>query len=117
MLAFGKDGVLKKDEIVTVANYVRSLSGLPTAAGYDAAPARKFSPITARRATAIPARATGTRRARSHRQDLALRLGRSDADRDHRNGRAGVMPAWVGRLDPATIKALTVFVHSLGGGK
>src|SRR3982751_3272898 len=36
MLAFGKDGVLKKDQIITVANYVRSLSGLPTAAGYDA---------------------------------------------------------------------------------
>ena len=33
------------------------------------------------------------------------------------NGRAGVMPAWVGRLDPSTIKALTVYVHSLGGGK
>ena len=32
------------------------------------------------------------------------------------NGRAGVMPAWVGRLDPATIKALAVYVHSLGGG-
>jgi len=27
------------------------------------------------------------------------------------------MPAWVGRLDPVTIKALTVYVHSLGGGK
>ena len=25
MLAFGKEGVLKKDQIVTVANYVRSL--------------------------------------------------------------------------------------------
>ena len=24
---------------------------------------------------------------------------------------------WVGRLDPSTIKALTVYVHSLGGGK
>src|SRR5947208_3299652 len=33
------------------------------------------------------------------------------------NGRAGVMPAWEGRLDPATIKAMTVYVHSLGGGK
>jgi len=27
------------------------------------------------------------------------------------------MPAWVGRLDPATIKALAVYVHTLGGGK
>ena len=33
------------------------------------------------------------------------------------NGRAGVMPAWVGRLDSATIKAMAVYVHSLGGGK
>ncbi len=32
------------------------------------------------------------------------------------NGRAGVMPAWTSRLDPTTIKALTVYVHSLGGG-
>ena len=33
------------------------------------------------------------------------------------NGRAGVMPAWAGRLDPVTIKAMAVYVHSLGGGK
>ena len=33
------------------------------------------------------------------------------------NGRAGVMPAWVGRLDLSTIKALAVYVHSLGGGQ
>ena len=32
-------------------------------------------------------------------------------------GRGGVMPHWAGRLDPATIKMLTVYVHSLGGGK
>jgi cytochrome c oxidase cbb3-type subunit 3 len=33
------------------------------------------------------------------------------------NGRAGVMPAWATRLDESTIKALTVFVHTLGGGE
>ena len=33
------------------------------------------------------------------------------------NGRKGVMPAWEGRLDPATIKSLAVYVHGLGGGK
>jgi cytochrome c oxidase cbb3-type subunit 3 len=31
--------------------------------------------------------------------------------------RHGVMPAWVGRLDPDTIKIVTVYVHSLGGGQ
>jgi cytochrome c oxidase cbb3-type subunit III len=34
-----------------------------------------------------------------------------------RTGRGGVMPAWAGRLDEVTLKALTVYVHSLGGGK
>ena len=33
------------------------------------------------------------------------------------NGRAGVMPAWAGRLDPTTIKALAVYVHTFGGGE
>jgi cytochrome c oxidase cbb3-type subunit 3 len=33
------------------------------------------------------------------------------------NGRAGVMPGWAGRLEPATVKALTVYVHTLGGGQ
>ena len=31
------------------------------------------------------------------------------------NGRGGVMPTWHGRLDDTTIKALTLYVHSLGG--
>ena len=29
----------------------------------------------------------------------------------------GVMPNWNTRLDPATIKAVTLYVHSLGGGE
>jgi cytochrome c oxidase cbb3-type subunit 3 len=33
------------------------------------------------------------------------------------NGRGGVMPAWGNRLDEATIKALTVYVHTFGGGE
>ncbi len=33
------------------------------------------------------------------------------------NGKNGVMPAWADRLDPATLKALAVYVHSLGGGQ
>jgi cytochrome c oxidase cbb3-type subunit 3 len=28
-----------------------------------------------------------------------------------------VMPAWGGRLSESTIKALTVYVHTLGGGE
>lgn len=31
--------------------------------------------------------------------------------------RHGVMPAWAGRLSDVTVKELTVYVHSLGGGQ
>ena len=37
--------------------------------------------------------------------------------RELRNARAGVMPAWGGRLDPITVKQLAVYVHTLGGGE
>lgn len=33
------------------------------------------------------------------------------------NPRMGVMPAWHTRLDPATIKAVAIYVHGLGGGE
>jgi cytochrome c oxidase cbb3-type subunit 3 len=32
-------------------------------------------------------------------------------------GRGGEMPAWEGRLSPATLKLLAVYVHDLGGGE
>jgi cytochrome c oxidase cbb3-type subunit 3 len=34
-----------------------------------------------------------------------------------RTGRGGRMPSWSGRLDPVMVKALAVYVHSLGGGQ
>ena len=33
------------------------------------------------------------------------------------NSRAGVMPHWGERLEPWTLDALAVYVHSLGGGE
>ncbi len=118
MLAFGKEGVLKKDQIVTVANYVRALSGLPTAAGYDAAAGKK---IFADNCTSCHGdNAKGNQELGA--PDLTDKIWLYGSDEATlvetiSNGRAGVMPAWVGRLDPSTIKALTVYVHSLGGGK
>ena len=41
MPAFGRDGILKPDEISAVADYVRSLSGLPTEPGADLALGKK----------------------------------------------------------------------------
>ena len=118
MLAFGKEGVLKKEQIVTVANYVRSLSGLPTIPGYDAAAGAK---LFADNCTSCHGD-MGKGNQELGAPDLTDKIWLYGSEQATlletiANGRAGVMPAWVDRLDPATIKALTVYVHSLGGGK
>jgi cytochrome c oxidase cbb3-type subunit 3 len=111
MLAFGKDGTLKKDEIVTVANYVRSLSGLPTRPGYNAAAGAKLFADNCAVCHGDAGKGNLTDKIWLYGSDEATII------ETVTNGRAGVMPAWVGRLDPITIKAMAVYVHSLGGGK
>jgi len=118
MLAFGKEGVLKKEQIVTVANYVRALSGLPTSPGYDASVGMK---IFAENCVACHGDA-GKGNQELGAPNLTDKIWLYGSDEATlvetiTNGRAGVMPAWAGRLDPSTIKALAVYVHSLGGGK
>jgi cytochrome c oxidase cbb3-type subunit 3 len=118
MLAFGKDGILKRDEVVTVANYVRSLSGLPTRSDFNAAAGAK---IFAENCTSCHGPA-GKGNPEFGAPDLTDKIWLYGSDEANlietiTNGRAGVMPAWVGRLDPSTIKALAVYVHTLGGGK
>ena len=118
MLAFGKEGVLKKDEIVTVANYVRSLSGLSTSAGFNAdAGAKIFADNCA---SCHGEQGNGNQELGApNLTDKIWLYGSDEATlvETITNGRAGVMPAWAGRLDPTTVKALAVYVHSLGGGK
>jgi len=118
MLAFGKDGTLKKDQIVTVANYVRSLSGLSTRQGYDASEGAKIfaeNCVLCHGDTAKGNQELGA----PNLTDKIWLYGSDEATiiETVTNGRSGVMPAWAGRLDPATIKAMAVYVHSLGGGK
>src|SRR3954471_19595088 len=118
MLAFGKTGILKNPEIVTVANYVRSLSELPTSPGYDAAAGKK---IFTENCVACHGDA-GNGNQELGAPDLTDKIWLYGADElmlieTITNGRAGVMPAWADRLDAPTIKALAVYVHSLGGGK
>jgi len=118
MLAFGKEGVLKSDQIITVANYVRSLSGLPTRPGYDAAAGKKIFAENCTVCHGDNAKGNPELGAPNLTDQIWL-YGSDEATiiETITNGRAGVMPAWEGRLDPTTVKVMAVYVHSLGGGK
>jgi cytochrome c oxidase cbb3-type subunit 3 len=118
MLAFGQQGILKPAEIVTVANYVRSLSGLPTAAGYDKAAGTKIFADNCAACHGADGKGNQDLGAPNLTDKIWL-YGGDEATiiETVTNGRGGVMPAWSARLDGATVKALAVYVHTLGGGQ
>ncbi|MDR3464598.1 MAG: cytochrome-c oxidase, cbb3-type subunit III [Xanthobacteraceae bacterium] len=118
MLAFGQQGILKPAEIVTVANYVRSLSGLPTAAGYDKAAGAKIFADNCAACHGADGKGNQDLGAPNLTDKIWL-YGGDEATiiETVTNGRGGVMPAWSARLDGATVKALAVYVHTLGGGQ
>jgi cytochrome c oxidase cbb3-type subunit III len=118
MPAFGgKEGILKPAEIDAVASYVRSLSGLPTEAGTIDQGKEIFAVNCA---ACHGEGGKGNQELGAPNLTDPIWLYGSDhktVTETIRNGRGGVMPAWRDRLDPVTIKALTVYVHSLGGGQ
>jgi len=117
MPAFGADELLTEEEIAAVADYVLSLSG---GAG-DAADVAAGAEIFADNCAACHGEAgegDPTQGAPSLNDQIWLYGGeRADIMAQVRKPQHGIMPAWVGRLDPATIKMLSVYVHSLGGGQ
>jgi cytochrome c oxidase cbb3-type subunit III len=118
MPAFGRDGMLKRSEIETVADYVRSLSKLPVPANTDLAAGKKTFADNC--AVCHAEDAKGKREVGAPNLTDAIWLYGSDKDalvESIWNGRGGIMPAWAGRLDDTTIKALAVHVHSFGGGE
>lgn len=119
MPSYGADGMLTRDQINDIAEYVVSLSGEAEDAEAAARGAELF-----------------------HRPDLCVSCHGEDAQGSTELGapsltdqiwlygstpdevaaqiyhpKLGEMPAWADRLDPATINMLAVYVHALGGGE
>ncbi len=115
MPAFGKDGVLKKEEIAQVADYVVSLSD-PSVKATDAG-----KTLFADNCAACHGEdAKGNLEFGA--PNLSDKIWLYGAGKDKvlaqiNASSHGVMPAWDGRLDPITVKSLAVYIHSLGGGK
>ena len=118
MPAFGRDGMLKSEEISTVADFVRSLSGLPTTPGADLARGAKIFGDNC--AVCHGPQGKGNRDVGAPNLTDNIWLYAPDKKTIMEgiwNGRGGVMPAWGTKLDDVTIKALAVYVHTLGGGE
>jgi len=117
MPRFGADGVLTPAQINDVAEYVLSLSGTSK----DQAAADRGKPLFVENCVACHGeKAEGNQELGA--PGLADGIWQYGGDkasivRTITFARNGSMPPWTGRLDDATIKMLTIYVHALGGGK
>jgi cytochrome c oxidase cbb3-type subunit 3 len=116
MPRFGADQILAADQIEMLTTYVLSLSGGATGETDTAAAAL----YTENCASCHGPAGQGNRELGAPRLADAVWLyggSREAVMRQIATPKHGVMPAWRGRLDDATIKMLTLYVHALGGGE
>jgi cytochrome c oxidase cbb3-type subunit 3 len=117
MPAFGRDGILKPEQIDDVTEYVVHLSGRQANAAAVGRAAKLFADNCA--ACHGPAGKGNRTMGAPNLTDNDWLYGPRWEDIHDQiwNGHGGVMPTWQGRLSPEEIKALAVYVHSLGGGE
>ncbi|MDX6750428.1 cytochrome-c oxidase, cbb3-type subunit III [Geminicoccaceae bacterium 1502E] len=117
MPAFGADGLLETAQIRDVAQHVLALGGREA----DPAAAERGAVVFEENCAACHGeRGEGMAMMGAPALDDAIWLyGGSAAEiaAQISRPRHGMMPAWQGRLEDETIKMLTVYVHSLGGGQ
>lgn len=120
MLAFGRDGMLDRQQITDVVAYVRSLSGAELAGGETDRIASGHEIFAENCASCHGEDAKGSHELGA--PDLTDRTWIYGGDRQSvyttvYSGRQGHMPSWEGRLTPLQIKILALYVHTLGDAK
>ncbi|MDF2765926.1 MAG: cytochrome c oxidase, cbb3-type subunit [Rhodospirillales bacterium] len=117
MPRFGLDGLLERGQISDAAEHVLSLSGAST----DAAAAARGATVYAENCASCHGETgAGNRELGAPALNDAIWLYAGDKagiEQQVTKPRHGVMPTWSGRLDEVSIKLLSVYVHSLGGGE
>lgn len=115
MPAFGRDGMLNDRQISDLTEFVVALSGRPANRGA----VERAGPLYAEQCSACHGPAGKGDRAQGA-PDLTDAEWLYGSDRaaisgQIVNGRGGVMPAWRGRFDAETLKALAVYIHANSG--
>jgi cytochrome c oxidase cbb3-type subunit 3 len=117
MPRFGADQILTRDQILEVSEYVLSLTGQSG----DPAAAAKGEAVFAENCLACHGEGgIGMKELGAPALNDAIWLyggAKANIVSQIQAPRHGVMPAFVSRVDETTIKMLTVYVHSLGGGQ
>ncbi|MFM1813577.1 MAG: hypothetical protein RLZ98_272 [Pseudomonadota bacterium] len=115
MPRFGLDKMLDAKQIDDVANYVLALAS----GAHDAAAAARGKTIYLEQCAAChQENGTGNQELGAPNLTDGIWLfggSKEDIVTSISTGRGGVMPAWKGRLDSATLKMLTLYISSLGG--
>ncbi|CUH78469.1 Cytochrome c oxidase subunit III [Tritonibacter multivorans] len=110
MPAFGREEMLEKTEISDVIDFVLSL----TEAAHDTGAAQRGQVVFADNCASCHGEdaAGGLENGAPNLTDDTWIYGgtRSDLEKTLKQGRAGVMPAWAGRLSDAEIRQLTLYV-------
>jgi len=117
---FGADGVLTKPEIELVADHVMTLYGKPSKGVSDKDAAAGAALFAANCAACHGETGRGNREVGAPALTSHVHLygeDRAEVVAQITNPRMGVMPNWGGKLDTATIKALAIYIHDLGGGE
>lgn len=118
MPRYGADGLLKEAEIDAVTDFVMTLYKPDAAAGAGAA---KGATIYAENCAACHGdKGEGKRDIGAPMLRSSVHLygdTRTAVRAQISNPKQGVMPNWNTRLDEATIRAVTLYVHGLGGGE
>jgi cytochrome c oxidase cbb3-type subunit 3 len=113
------DGILTRDQMTAVANYVLSLSGRP----HDAALLAEGTELYNEPSNCVSCHGeggVGDRTIGAPRLNDAITLRGDTVDEIVAQMQAplhGVMPAWSGRLSDTVVKQLALYVYSLGGGE
>lgn len=117
MPAFGRDEILKSDEVADVVSYVLFISHQQA---NNASAQRGAKTFANNCAVCHGVNGTGNRTVGAPNLTDKIWLyggDRETIDETVTNARYGIMPAWIKKLDPVTLKMLAVYVHSLGGGE